>query len=115
MSVYCSKIYINVGSKDRMELPRIRNYMDYSSSNYGSSREVSIGSLDLYFSYETVIAVRTPFSGLIIRENDWSTTTGKHLNAINSDHSMRVSSQDFEMQLEEIMKHYRIVEGEPTL
>lgn len=115
MSVYCSKIYISVRSKDRMELPQIRNYVDYSSSNYGSSREVSIGSLTLYFSYETVVAVRTPFSGLIIRENDWSTTTGRHLNAINPDHNMRVSGRDFEMQLEEIMKHYKITEGEPTL
>ena len=30
-----------------------------------------------------------------IRENVWSTTTGKHLNWINKDHSIRVDSDKF--------------------
>ena len=35
-----------------------------------------------YFSYSTLVGVR--YGGtLLVRRNDWSTTTGKHLNAID--------------------------------
>lgn len=44
---------------------------------------VTIGDLDLMFSYETVVAFRTPEDGLVVSENVWSTTTGKHLAAID--------------------------------
>jgi len=93
-----------------MEQPKISNYMDYSSNNYGSSRLVSIGNLDLYFSYDTVIAFSSKYTGLIIRKNDWSTTTGKHLNAINSDHSIRIKGDEFEYMLEETLAKYELKE-----
>ena len=86
--------------------------MDYSSNNYGSSRLVSIGNLDLYFSYDTVIAFSSKYTGLIIRKNDWSTTTGKHLNAINSDHSIRIKGDEFEYMLEETLAKYELKEKE---
>lgn len=38
----------------------VSNYGNYSSNNYGSSRLVTIGELDFYFSYDTVIAFRSP-------------------------------------------------------
>jgi len=89
--------------------------MDYSSNNYGSSRLVSIGNLDLYFSYDTVIAFSSKYTGLIIRKNDWSTTTGKHLNAINSDHSIRIQGDEFEYMLEETLAKYELKEKEITV
>lgn len=65
--------------------------------------EVSINSKGtFYFSYETCIAFRTPDYGLIIRENDWGPTTGKHLNYIDPDKSIRISGEDFETMLEDI-------------
>jgi len=98
-----------------MEIPTIRNYMDYSSDNYGSSRQVDIEFIRLYYSYKTVVAFSTPDTGLVIRKNEWSTTTGKHLNAINSDHSIRISGLDFEKHLEAIMDRYKIVDTMPHL
>lgn len=92
-----------------MEQPRIANYMDYSSNNYGSSRMVSIGDLDLYFSYETVIAFRSPKTGLVIRKNDWSTTTGKHLNAINPNKKERIDGAEFTAQLEKLLSSYNLI------
>lgn len=89
---------------------RVSNYGNYSSSNYGSSRLVSIGQLDFYFSYETVIAFNSPKTGLVIRENDWSTTTGKHLNAINENKKIRINGEEFERQLENLLKSYDLIE-----
>ena len=91
---------------------RISNYMDYSSNNYGSSRAVYIGSLTLYFSYDTVIAFSSPKTDLVIRVNDWSVTTGKHLNAINTNKKIRIDGEEFEKQLDTLMASYKLVEPE---
>lgn len=45
--------------------------------------EVSIGLIDYYFSYETCVAARLPGMGLVVSQNVWSKTTGKHLNTID--------------------------------
>ncbi len=67
-----------------MNLPKISNYGDYRSGNYGAhTLQVSIGTVVLYFSYKTLIAFRTPETGLVVSENVWSRTTGKHLNWID--------------------------------
>ena len=86
----------------------ISNYGNYSSDNYRSSRVVSIGSLDLYFSYDSVVAFRDSNTGLVIRENDWSKTTGRHLNAINPDHSIRIKSEEFEKKLNKCLKSHKL-------
>ena len=44
--------------------------------------EVSINECDFYFSYSTCVAVRCSL-GLVVSQNVWSTTTGKHLNKID--------------------------------
>ena len=51
-------------------------------------------SLTLWFSYETLIAFNASPCGLIVRENEWSTTTGKHLNYL-CDKKNRVSHARF--------------------
>jgi len=58
--------------------------------------EVCTVRATLYFSYKTLVAFHTPESGLIVRENDWSTTTGKHLNYIDGGNKKnRVSASKF--------------------
>lgn len=80
-----------------MNLPKISTYGDYKSGNYGAHALcVNFGTLEVYFSYQTPVAFRTPATGLVCRVNDWSTTTGKHLNAIQPDKSKRVSGEEFE-------------------
>jgi len=80
---------------------KIRNYGNYSSDNYGSCREVQIGRLVLFFSYETVVAFSTPKTGLIICKNVWSKTTGRHLNCISSDKSRRREYDEFQQLLQQ--------------
>lgn len=42
---------------------------------------VTIGNLDLYFSYRTIIAFATP-GNMRVSENLWSNTTGRHLGSV---------------------------------
>lgn len=90
-----------------MRLPTITSYGQYSSSNYGvNSLTVSFPSgFSLYYSYDTIVAF-TGKNGLVIRENDWSTTTGKHLNWIDTDKSKRIKGEEFEKLLQaELVVH----------
>lgn len=96
-----------------MKLPTISTYGNYSSSNYGSNAlRVDLGRLTLYFSYKTIIAFCDGMAddGLVIRENSWSTTTGKHLNWIDEDHKKRIASDEFEFMLAECLKKHNLTE-----
>ena len=57
---------------------------------------VNIGEYALHFSYHTLIGFYAPESGLVVRQNDWSTTTGKHLNSLNPNKSERLTAEAFE-------------------
>jgi len=78
----------------------------FCGNNEGNNIQVDVGSLSLYFSYKTVVAFSTPKTGLVCRQNDWSTTTGKHLNAIQPNHKKRVSGAEFEKQLAAVLAGY---------
>ena len=84
-----------------MEIPSFGTYGNYSSSNYGAHALMfSMGGKSVYFSYKTPVAFRTFETGLVVRENDWGPTTGKHLNAIDGgEKSKRVSGDVFEKML----------------
>ena len=87
-----------------IELPTWESYGNYASKNYGANalRFWLPNGLSIWFSYKTPVAFAT--SGrFVIRENDWSTTTGRHLNAIDPDKSKRVSGDEFERQLSEVL------------
>jgi hypothetical protein len=68
---------------------------------------VSIGTLGLYFSYETVVAFRDAGEGLVVSENVWSATTGRHLTDIDGGlKKERLDHEQFEDRLEKcLMSH----------
>ena len=70
-----------------VKLPSIHVDNNYS--------ELTLGALDLYFSYRTLVALRIG-GKLYCQENQWGTTTGKHLNAIQPDKKKRLSASEFE-------------------
>lgn len=87
--------------------------MSVTQRNYtGNGRDnnimVTVGSLSLWFSYNTVIAFQETGKPKVIRQNEWSTTTGKHLNAIDPDHSKRISGEAFQKQLDKVMKSHKL-------
>lgn len=84
-----------------------RTYGNYSN-NYGAHCiEITVGNLSLYFSYDTVVAF-SDGSGLVISQNDWGSTTGKHLNAISEDKSRRIPHAEFEAKLNEVLKKHNL-------
>ena len=88
----------------------LSNYGNYSSDNYGSSRMVKLGSLKLYFSYKTIIAIKdNKTNKFIVSENKWNNTTGKHLNWIDRDKSIRLNREEFEKKAEKILKRYNLI------
>ena len=86
---------------------RKSNYGNYSSDNYGShAQKIDVGTLTLWFSYDTVVAFRTPKAVFFICENVWGTTTGKHLNWIDPNKKIRLQSEDFDNRLDHALaKH----------
>ena len=86
----------------------IRSYGEYSSENYGvNAMRVDVGSVTFYFSYHTVVAVHTYEHGLVVCENCWGPTTGKHLNWIDGGAKYsRLPHSEFEAKVAEILtKH----------
>ena len=65
--------------------------------------KINIGTTTVWFSYDTPIAFRS--SGeRVVRENIWSTTTGKHLNYIDGGtkeaKARRLPSDEFDRALD---------------
>jgi len=81
-------------------LPSWSTYGDYKSSNYGvHALKFSIGSLDVYFSYKTPVAFHMMGKHIVVRQNNWGRTTGKHLNWIDGGaKATRISGAEFEKQ-----------------
>ena len=67
---------------------------------------VEVGDVRVWFSYETPIAFRKVGEPLVVCENIWGPTTGKHLNRVDGGDkeakAHRVSSDEFKRALEEI-------------
>lgn len=86
------------------------NYGEYASSNYGAHCiAVTIGTLDLYFSYDTVVAFQEDGQGFRISENDWGSTTGKHLNWINPNKKLRLDYKAFNKELADLLKRHDLI------
>lgn len=85
---------------ERLSLPTIGCYGNYSSGNYGAHcLRVSVGPITVWYSYTTPVAFHVAGNERVVHTNSWSTTTGKHLNAIDGGGSAkksRVSGEEFE-------------------
>ena len=61
---------------------------------------LELPGITIWFSYETPIAFRAG-GPHVVRQNSWSTTTGKHLNRIDGgDKASRIPGPEFEALLE---------------
>jgi hypothetical protein len=80
-----------------MPLPKIDNYGQYSSGNYGvHTQVVDVGPVRVWFSYRTPVAFHVDGKSRVVHRNDWGPTTGKHLNWIDDgDKSARVDHETF--------------------
>lgn len=90
------------------DLPTFETYGNYSSDNYGAHalRFFDADGNCFWFSYKTLVAFNKPGVGRFVRVNDWSTTTGRHLNAIDGGDTAakkaRLSGAAFEAKFREV-------------
>ena len=79
-----------------MDRPNFYSYGNYSSDNYGINCLCFTDSAGnkYWYSYETLVAFRIK-DEFHISKNYWSPTTGKHLNWINPDKTIREDSDTF--------------------
>ena len=60
---------------------------------------VQCGALTVYFSYETPIGLHHPETGAVVRVNDWSNTTGKHICYVEREYGLnrkaRIAGETF--------------------
>jgi hypothetical protein len=86
-------------------LPQVTCYGSYKSENYGVNALCFTFPyiVDVYFSYKTIVAIR--YNGdLLVSENCYSTTTGKHINAIDGGNkATRLPRSQFEQRVEAIL------------
>jgi len=84
-------------------LPRIEQYQ-----NNVYATEVTIGPITVFFSYNTPVAFRVLETGcLVVRKNNWGSTTGRHLHDIDGGNKAdRVSGEQFEKLFVEAMKSF---------
>lgn len=81
-----------------MKKPNFRSYGNYQNEGYGthSMKFTDPKGNDFYYSYNTLVAFHTCKTGLVCRQNEWGTTTGKHLNWIEPNKKNRVTREEFD-------------------
>ena len=86
-------------------LPKWEVYCEKTSPVNALKFTLNDDGFQVWFSYKIPVAFRSSWCDtLVVRENRWTPTTGKHINAIDSgDKSNRVSGSDFERLLHEAM------------
>ena len=63
--------------------------------------------LDLYFSYDTIVAFRGGGHVTVVSQNVWSNTTGRHLNEIDGgEKEDRVDYNTFQEKLNEALERF---------
>jgi len=73
------------------------------NKNFVEIKKKNGDRISIWFSYSTAVGVSSKH-GFFVRENDWSTTTGKLLNELEPDKSKRISGEKFERELEKALK-----------
>lgn len=90
---------------------RYYNYGVYSSNNYGAHSLCFVTPTGKYwFSYDTLVAFMINGEFHIIK-NYWGTTTGKHLNWIDVDHSIREDRETFDNNLNRLIETCNLKEA----
>lgn len=91
--------------------PRISTYG--SRDDGKNTTRIDFGNIELYFSYETLVAYRDEVDGLVVCQNKWSMTTGKHLNDIDGGNKeARLPKREFDHKVGEMTIRHSVREIE---
>ena len=89
-----------------------RTYYGAAGGNYGShAMAFTLGPLVLFFSYQTLVAVREYSSTpkMIISPNRWGPTTGKHIRELTRNHGRFTERVDAQTRGEFIAETYNLL------
>lgn len=85
----------------------MNNFNIYPLGRGNNGKHIEIGNIEIFVSYQTVIAYRTPEDGLVARENDWSSTTGQHMAAIPGNYKEdRISGALFDEKFNKMLEDH---------
>lgn len=88
-------------------MPKLVKIEHLSQTCYPKAFKVNVGRLVLWFSYHSIIAFE--YDGqLVISENAWSNTTGRHLNRISRDKKIRVPREEFLQRLDSLFNQLNL-------
>jgi hypothetical protein len=78
-------------------LPDVECYGNFKNSNYGiNTLKLTTGPIRVWFSYTTPVAFKVAGLPIVISQNVYSRTTGKHINWIDGGRNLpRVSREEF--------------------
>lgn len=89
-----------------MDVPKIKAYYHNGSGiPKPNAIAVTVSGMTFFYSYNTLIAFEDK-EGLIISENVWSNTTGRHLNAIEPDNKKRLKHMIFIEEVEKRLSNH---------
>jgi hypothetical protein len=81
-----------------------------SRSQNNNLTQVNVGTLTVWFSYETIVAFREYGEERVVSENIWSQTTGRHLNDVDGGgkyaKAERLPWQEFNTQLADLLQRH---------
>ena len=89
-----------------MSMPVWINHYTTNESPYATKVSMT-GGIHIWFSYNEIIAIETPWDGLVASVNVWTRSTGKHLDAI-SHPSDRIKHSEFRKRVDELEKRLRL-------
>ena len=81
------------------DLPYKWNYYKEGSNSSAVAFRDENSGFTYFYSYNTLVAFEHTLSGLVVRENVWGATTGKHLNAIDGKAFIENIIPPFKVQL----------------
>jgi len=97
---------VSVEGGDGMKIGSLVEISTFCQNSHHNLK-IAFTGLTLWFSYEECIAFKW-LNKMVICENRWNKTTGKHLNAIDRDKKLRVNFDNFRHQLTDLTTHLQI-------
>lgn len=76
---------------------------------YGGANtiRVDVGGFTFWWSYTTLVAFRAPGHPIVVHDNEWTTTTGKHLTLIDGGRRKeRVDAVTFARLMKELVEPF---------
>lgn len=101
-----------------MIVPEFKSYGEYASGNYGAHAMCFKlpNGVSFYYSYQSLVAFHAPLTGTVVCYNEWSKTTGKHLNWIDGGdkeaRKARLERMQFLDALKAMMQEYGLTDND---